>query len=77
MMNSVCAFQIEQWLEYCQYFSKEYDIGEICERINSHLALRSYMIGPELTIVDLAIWEQITSNCTLHDLDVGYQFLLV
>eukprot|EP00210_Caulerpa_lentillifera_P009113 g8691.t1 len=52
---------VEQWLEYTQYLSKQYDVDEICKKINNYLSLRSYFVGSELTLADLAIWEQITN----------------
>lgn len=48
--------QIDEWLEYASVFSFGSQFESACEHADSHLALRTFLVGHSLSIADIAIW---------------------
>lgn len=57
--------RLEQWMQYETFFTPEYDLKELCSRLNAHLALRTFLVGSVMTVADLNLWVQLKSMSTL------------
>lgn len=59
--------QIDYWLEYaCNNVVAGANFEAVCNGINDYLALRTYVIGHNLTVADLALWGQLQGEALLR-----------
>ena len=57
---SRCA-QVDQWLDYAAFLTAGPGLEAACAALDAYLALRSFLVGFNLTIADLACWGQLES----------------
>lgn len=58
-LQCVCA-QIDYWLDYvCATVVAGANFEAACNGINDYLALRTYIVGHDLTVADIALWGQL------------------
>lgn len=48
--------QIDEWLDYASIFSSGSQFEAACAHVDSHLVLRTFLVGYSLSIADIAIW---------------------
>lgn len=59
--------QIDYWLEYaCNNVVAGANFEAVCNGINDYLALRTFVIGHNLTVADLALWGQLQGEALLR-----------
>ena len=57
---SHCA-QVDQWLDYAAFLTAGPGLEAACSALDAYLAFRSFLVGFNLTIADLACWGQLES----------------
>lgn len=67
--------QLLQWLDYCALFvlpanGDKYTTNQLLKELNEYLSTKSYLVGHEMTIADLAVFfaiESIVKGLTTYD----------
>ncbi|KAG0454808.1 hypothetical protein HPP92_024100 [Vanilla planifolia] len=54
--------QIDEWLEYAMVFSSGSQFASACMHVDDHLALRTLLVGYNLSIADIAIWSSLAGT---------------
>ena len=58
------APQVDQWLEYAPHLVTGGGLEPACAAVNAALAQRTFLVGYNLTIADIAVWAQLQSACS-------------
>ena len=66
MVLSCANLQVDQWLDYAAFLTAGPGLEAACAALDTYLAFRSFLVGFNLTIADLACWGQLESmpQCT-------------
>lgn len=65
--DALSATQIDYWIDYAANASAGPNFEAVCNGINDYLALRTFLVGHNLTVADLALWGQLQSEWPVHD----------
>ena len=58
--------QVDQWLDYAAFLTAGPGFEAACAALDAYLAFRSFLVGYNLTIADLACWGQLESRPNDH-----------
>ncbi|XP_057862359.2 glutamate--tRNA ligase, cytoplasmic isoform X1 [Cryptomeria japonica] len=54
--DALSTAQIDEWLEYAPIFSSGADFEKACTYVDNYLSLRTFLVGYNLSVADIAIW---------------------
>ena len=54
--------QVVEWLEYAPIFLSGSEFENACSFVDGYLASRTFLVGHELTIADIAVWSNLAGK---------------
>uniref|UniRef100_A0A0C9RN52 glutamate--tRNA ligase n=1 Tax=Wollemia nobilis TaxID=56998 RepID=A0A0C9RN52_9CONI len=60
--DALSIAQIDEWLEYAPIFSSGAEFEGACAYVDDHLSLRTFLVGYNLSVADIAIWSGIAGT---------------
>ena len=60
--GSAAREEVFEWLTRCRSLAPGGGFEKQCEGVNEYLATRTYLVGHDVTLADLALWAEFTTN---------------
>ena len=68
--------QVDEWLDYAPTFGVGAEFEGACAYTNSYLALRTFLVGYNITIADVTVWAYLTGTLSAERHVFLYDFYI-